>query len=71
MTKKRYKKLMYALMQRANEGHKFPYGIRNTYFRHAGTLFKAVQKIEFKDIKFNSYAEAWESLKDIRSQYGM
>ena len=62
MTKKRYRKLMYALMQRTNEGYKFP---------HAGTILKAVQQIEFKDIKFNSYAEAWDSLKNIRSLYGM
>lgn len=71
MTKKRYRKLMYALMQRVNEGQKFPFGIRNTYFRPTGTLLKSVQKIEFKDIKFNSYAEAWDSLKNIRSLYGM
>ena len=62
MTKKRFRKLMYALMQRANEGYKFPY---------AGSVLKSVQKIEFKDIKFNSYAEAWDRLKNIRSLYGM
>jgi hypothetical protein len=63
MTKKRYKKLMYALMQKAHGGF--------IKFQYAGCIFKSVQKIEFKDIKFNSYAEAWDSLKNIRNLYGM
>ena len=62
MTKKRYIKLVYALMQRMHQEHPIA---------SVGLLFKGVQKIEFKNVKYNSYADAWESLKSIRSQYGM
>lgn len=63
MTKKRYKKLVYALMQKSHGGY--------IKFQYPGCILKSVQKIEFKDIKSNSYAEAWDSLKKVRSLYGM
>lgn len=65
MTRKRYIKLVYALMTKFNEGNKIA---------SMGTLLKGVQKLEFKNMdqtKLHSYSEAWESLKTIRNQYGM
>ena len=62
MTKKRYIKLCYALMQKI--GREMP-------IAKMGILLKGVQRIDFKNITYSSYAEAWESLKSIRSQYGM
>ena len=62
MTRKRYIKLVYALMQKI--GQAMPVA-------EMGMLLRGVQRIEWKNVKCNSYADAWESLKSIRSQYGM
>ena len=62
MTKKRYIKLVYALMQKMGQ---------ETPIAEMGILLKGVQRIEFKNCSYNSYADAWESLKSIRNQYGM
>ena len=62
MTRKRYIKMIYALMQHIHS---------ETPIAMQGLLLKGVQKIEFKNCTYNSYADAWESLKSIRNQYGM
>lgn len=71
MTKKRYQKLLYALMQKTNQEYikVFGKGVDNW-----GKVLKSVPKIKFANMdqaKVHSYAEAWESLKPIRNQYGM
>lgn len=71
MTKKRYRKLCYALMQKINQKHIEVCGKGSDNW---GKVLKGVLKLEFKNIdqtKFSSYAEAWESIKPIREQYGM
>ena len=70
MTKKRYKKLGYALMQRINTTHIEIYGKGVDGW---GKVLKGVQRVGFRklDPRFNSYDEAWESIKPIREQYGM
>ena len=71
MTRKRYIKLFYALAQKINQAH------INACGRPApgwGKALKAVTTIKFgtdRAPEFNSYAEAWESIKPIRQQYGM
>ena len=62
MTRKRYIKLVYALFQKMHQsGAKVKWG----------QVLKAPQRISFENVKYNSYAEAWESLTAIRKQYGM
>lgn len=65
MTRKRYVKLLYALMQKMHQAHNF---------EKAGRTFNATLKVGFKctnSPEVKSYAEAWEILKPIRKQYGM
>ena len=63
MTRKRYIKLVYALMQRINQSCK----TKSKW----GIVLKGVQRISFENVKYNSYAEAWESLSEMRKQYGL
>ena len=70
MTRKRYIKLGYALMQKINQKH---IDIHGTGIDNWGKVLKGIQYLEFEriDPKFKSYAEAWDSIKPIRNQYGM
>lgn len=70
MTKKRYRKLAYALMQKIQAKH---IEVCGKSADNWGKVLKGVSKVEFKaiDLKFKSYEEAWESIKPIREQYGM
>ena len=64
MTRKRYTKLLYALMQEINKGHIKWCGYPAKDF---GKVLKAVQKAK----PTMPYAEAWECLKDLRKSCGM
>ena len=64
MTRKRYIKLLYALMQEMNKEYREMFG---THAPKIGRVLKSVQKVEPKI----PYAEAWECLKDFRETYGM
>ena len=70
MTRKRYRKLGYALMQKINSQHIAIYG---TGYDDWKRVLKGIQRVSFINIdpKFKSYADAWESIKPIREQYGM
>lgn len=71
MTRKRFRKLGYALMQRINTAHIAIYGKGCDGW---GTVLKGVQKVSFgtkQAPNCSSYAEAWESIKPIREQYGL
>ena len=71
MTRKRYIKLGYALMQKINAKS---IEMSGRSAQGWGKVLANVQKIRYGTIlapKFKSYAEAWESLKPIREQYGM
>ena len=68
MTKKRYRKLFYALMQRINLDHIKWCG---TPADEMGKLLKCAQRVEIKNAKVASYAEAWEMLKPLRQANGM
>ncbi len=71
MTRKRYIKLGYALMQRINEDHIKACG---TSIENMGKILAATRRIKYgteRAPKFNSYAEAWEYIAPIRQQYGM
>ena len=71
MTRKRYIKLGYALMQRINAGCIKASG---TSMDDMGKILANVQRIKYgteRAPKFNSYAEAWEYILPIRQQYGM
>lgn len=62
MTKKRYHKLFRALMTKMMSG-----------YPSAGRCIRAAATADpiNNGGKFKSYAEAWESLKPIRDDYGM
>lgn len=71
MTRKRYIKLCYALMQKMNED-----SIKTT--GHGASNWKLVlngaKRLHFKNMNhdvIHSYAEAWEFLKPIRTLYKM
>ena len=71
MTRKRYVKLVYALMQEINKEHIKVCGKSADAW---GRCVKSVQRIKYGTAatpKLTTYAEAWESLKPIREQYGM
>ena len=71
MTRKRYIKLGYALMQKINTKS---IEMSGRSAQGWGKVLANVQKIRYGTIRapgFASYAEAWESLKPIREQYGM
>lgn len=70
MTRKRYKKLGYALMQKLNQYHIETYG---TPGENMGNVLKWASTVTFDRIspKFHSYEEAWESIKGIRQIVGM
>lgn len=67
MTRKRYIKLAYALMQKIHQAG----GCKAEGW---GTVLKGVSRVKYGTKQFpktQSYAEAWESIKSIRVQYGM
>lgn len=64
MTRKRYIKLLYALMQEMNKEYVKMFG---TTAPKCGRVLKGVQKAN----PIIPYADAWECLKDIRKTYGM
>lgn len=71
MTKKRYRKLVYALMQKCNQDY-----IKMTghTVNKCGRALKGCLSLEFANMdktKVSSYAEAWECLKDLRKNCGM
>ena len=71
MTKNRYRKLVYALMQKCNQDY-----IKMTghTVSKCGRALKGCLRLEFANMdktKVNSYAEAWECLKPLREQFGM
>jgi hypothetical protein len=66
MTRKRYIRLMYALMQRINQRYISIYGHG---YAGWGKVLKDVSRLKYGADK--SYAEAWAGLKPIREQYGM
>lgn len=71
MTRKRYVKLVYALMQEINKDHRKWCGKTAENY---GLVLKGVQRIKYGSAatpKLTTYAEAWESLKEIRAIYGM
>ena len=71
MTRKRYIKLGYALMQRINKTHIGIYGVGHDDW---GKVLKGVANVKFgtaQSPKCASYKEAWERIKPIREQYGM
>lgn len=71
MTRKRYVKLVYALMQEINKDH---IRLCGKSADNWGRCLKSVQRIKYGSAatpKLTNYAEAWESLKTIREQCGM
>lgn len=71
MTRKRYIKLMYALMQRINQRYISVYGHG---YDGWGKVLKDVSRLNYGTAhhpKTKSYAEMWACLKFIREQYGM
>lgn len=66
MTRKRYIKLMYALMQRINQRYISIYGHG---YDGWGKVLKGVSRLKYGTDK--SYEEVWTTLKSIREQYGM
>lgn len=70
MTRKRYIKLCYALMQKINQEYIKTFG---EGAKGWNTVLKGIKKIEYKNIdsKYKSYTDAWDSLESIRKQYGM
>lgn len=71
MTRKRYQKLVYALLQEINKEHTKLCGKSAGKW---GRCLKSVQRIKYGSPdtpKLTNYAEAWESLKPIRELYGM
>ncbi len=71
MTRQRYIKLLYALMQRINQKHIEVFG---TPAENWGKVLKGTLRIKYRSTQnpiVTSYAEAWEMLKPIREQYGM
>lgn len=70
MTKKRYHKLFYALMQRINIRHIEVYG--KGVDNWGGVLKAAATVNPFPNsLGFTSYKEIWENLMPTRQQYGM
>ena len=70
MTRKRFTKLFYALMQEMNKDHLKTCG---TSAKNWGRVLKAVSVAHpFPNDKgVTSYEECWENLKSIRNLYGM
>lgn len=71
MTKKRYIKLLYALMQKMNKNCIEKTGLP---VLGIGRCLKGCIRLEFANIdktKVSSYAEAWEMLEPIRKAYKM
>lgn len=71
MTRQRYIKLFYALMQRINQKN---IELLGTSAKDWGKVLKGVQAVKFGTKQAphgKSYAEAWESLKPVREAYGM
>jgi hypothetical protein len=71
MTRKRYIKLFYALMQKINAEHIRVCGKPADEW---GKVLRGVRRIKFGadwTPETTSYAEAWENLRTIRQQYGM
>jgi hypothetical protein len=71
MTRKRYIKLGYALMQKINVVHIQATGERA---KDWGKVLRHVRTVKFGSKNApntNSYAEAWERVKSIRELYGM
>lgn len=71
MTKKRYRKMIYALMQKINKDC-----IEKTGYPavKVGRALKGCLRIEFTNMdktKVSSYAEAWETLKPLRESVKM
>ena len=67
MTRKRYIKLAYALMQKIHQAG----GCRAEGW---GKVLKGVSRVKYgtaQSPKTESYAEAWATIKSIREQYGM
>ena len=67
MTSKRYRKLGYALMQKIHQKDITVCGTSAT--PGWGKVLKGIKKA--KPLNGVPYAQAWESIKDIRAQYGM
>ena len=71
MTRKRYIKLAYALMQRINAEH-IKYCGKGA--KDWGKVLASVQRVKYgskQEPQVKSYAEAWEILKPTRESYGM
>ena len=71
MTRKRYVKLVYALMQEINKDYTKMCG---TGMENWGRVLKSVQRIKYRSAatpQLTNYAEAWDSLASIRKQFGM
>lgn len=71
MTRQRYIKLLYALMQRINQKHIEVFG---NPAENWGTVLKCTLNVKYRSAQepiVTSYAEAWEILKPLREQYGM
>ncbi len=71
MTRQRYIKLVYALMQRINQHHIDVFG---TPAENWDKVLKGTLRIKYRSGQnpiVTSYAEAWEILKPIRERYGM
>lgn len=71
MTKKRYRKMVYAIMQKCNQDY-----IKMTghTVNNCGRALKGCLRLEYANMdktKVSSYAEAWEMLKPIRQSVGM
>ena len=71
MTKKRYRKLVYALMQKI---HKDCMEKTGTHAENIGRALMGCLRLEYKNMdhtKVSSYAEAWEMLKFLREPNNM
>ena len=70
MTKKRYRKLMYALMQKINKRYIDLFGETE---EGVGQLLKGTLKTELSLCapEIHSYQQAWDVLLPLRNQYGM
>ena len=69
MTRKRFTKLFYALMQKMNKKH---IEVCGTSSENWGKVLKhALTITPYKVESFTSYKQLWESLLPIRKVYGM
>lgn len=66
MTAKRYHKLFYALMQKIHQEDPL-----KNFVKWGGVLQATKTADPFEKGVHKSYAEAWESLRSIREEYGM